>query len=479
MAGKSVRHFPFSPGGARIPAHGFETRGVRLSGIGEFAYTLLLGWMRGLVDWFWSMSSGTGNTGAWSWFLSNWKIWLVILLVGGLVVDWVMWIVRWRPYRLLLKKPQTAASGGPEEAWDSGVGYYEPETAMDAEEPSWADTTFASLSEIDPDWAGDVIITDEDEPLYDPDYAPRKPTLSEAQNAMPAAEGYYDDEDDVRPQESWPEVHGFAYTPEPAPSAPVMETVDLYEKPAVAQGLDPFAPYDAYPAQDEAPYEEPAPDVYEAPAQQAPQEETGPLMYGRPGLWPGMKYPFSNQGEDVATDSGEPQWTPEPEPEIEEYDPLFNPDAPQPPAQHRSRRRRRMRESSTDSWRVEEPQQETYLPSWVDTPLPPSEPYPDDDYGNDVTPPVDDKLLTSAAMPGAEKAERPAKRKRKNKGNEVDGLRTVTGKPAKPRGLLRFSLQEEPIHGLPPMELTNPFHPPVQPDNPDFIPDEGEEFSGR
>lgn len=441
-----------------------------MSGIGEFAYTLLLGWMRALVDWLWSMFSGTGNVGVWQWFLSNWKLWLIMLVVGGLVVDWLMWVVRWRPYRLLLSRFRRAAPAGAAdgEAWDSGVGYYEAETAMDTEAPDWTDTTFATLSEIDPDWAGNVVITEDDDPLYDPEYNPPKTIYNVESNVEPPqTEGFYDDED---PEDAWP-----------VDSQPT-------------QQFDPYAPYDAYaeaPAEtefypetyDEQPYDEapvkPEPYMPEPPIQaEEPTETTGPVMYGRPGLWPGAQYPFAQQDSAPAPEAfaapAEDDYAPEPAPEP--YDPLFNPDAPAP-AVRTPRRRRRLHEAAPHPWEREMPGKQISVPRWVDTPLPPSD-FDPDETAYQITRQEPDQRITGDPVRGAER--NPPKKKAslwaRSKKKDA-GPMTVTGKPAKPKGLRRFtSLQDEAIHGLPPLDLTDPFLPAAQPDNPDFVPDEGEEY---
>lgn len=63
------------------------------------------GWLKDGADWAagvvqnGSQSMG-GGMGALDWFAKNWIILLVTLIVIGLVVDWLVWMIRWRPYRL-------------------------------------------------------------------------------------------------------------------------------------------------------------------------------------------------------------------------------------------------------------------------------------------------------------------------------------------------------------------------------------------
>jgi len=67
----------------------------------------MLSWMRWLTGWFWNIvnSDSTGG-GFLVWFSDNWKSLTVFLIVVGLVVDWLVWLFRWRPYWLWLRKRQ-------------------------------------------------------------------------------------------------------------------------------------------------------------------------------------------------------------------------------------------------------------------------------------------------------------------------------------------------------------------------------------
>lgn len=486
--------------------------------------------MRALVDWFWSIFSGTGNTGAWSWFLSNWKIWLVVLLVGGLVVDWLTWVVRWRPYRLLTSRFRRApVEGQVEEAWDDGSGYYAMEAEEDMEPGEWTEAPFATLSEIDPDWAGDVVFAEEAPYEDDAPYMPGAQTQQDApythlyaaassarapyertfgmgrmdaeeEPEAPGVEAWetpayadeaadapaaWDDEDEAAPEISWEEA------PEEEPTYYEASSYDEAPERQPPEGFDPFAPYDAYEPQDVAEYEMDEPE--EAP--QAVSEDTGPTLYGRPGVWPGAQFPMPQQAQEEAP---EPAPTEE-SPVQEAYDPLFNPDAPQP-AEPR-RRRRRLREHVAPEWQQEDPlpaeepapaNEADAIPSWLSEPPPRQVRYQPPrmrprSLTSDRTVPAyvnemdqwADTRPSRVVRPeeiAAAQPEQPAKKRwfGRDKG---DAFRTVTGKPANPRGLKRFaSLQEDPIAGLPAMDLTDPFLPAARPDNVDFAPDEGEEY---
>ncbi len=67
----------------------------------------MLSWMRWLTSWFWNIvNAGSTGGGFLAWFSANWKSLTVFLIVVGLVVDWLVWLFRWRPYWLWLRKRQ-------------------------------------------------------------------------------------------------------------------------------------------------------------------------------------------------------------------------------------------------------------------------------------------------------------------------------------------------------------------------------------
>ncbi len=130
-----------------------------MSELGTTVYSVLLVWMRAVNDWFWSMLSG-GGSALYKLVLSHWKTWLIVLVAAGLVIDWLVWLVRWRPMRLIFGKRVTVPDDEDEEPeWDlDNQPYYGPDddddiSAMTVDQADWTDNTLRTLSEIDPDWA--------------------------------------------------------------------------------------------------------------------------------------------------------------------------------------------------------------------------------------------------------------------------------------------------------------------------------------
>jgi hypothetical protein len=81
---------------------------VGLEQIGGFSelislfFAAMMGWAHSLSNWVWSMISGSGKRGS-SWLTSNWIQLLVALIIIGVALDWLMWMLRWQPYKLWFK----------------------------------------------------------------------------------------------------------------------------------------------------------------------------------------------------------------------------------------------------------------------------------------------------------------------------------------------------------------------------------------
>lgn len=73
----------------------------------ESLVEIMLSWTRWLTGWFWNVINSDGlSNGFLSWFANNWVGLAVFLIVAGAIVDWLIWMIRWRPYWLWLRKRQ-------------------------------------------------------------------------------------------------------------------------------------------------------------------------------------------------------------------------------------------------------------------------------------------------------------------------------------------------------------------------------------
>lgn len=71
--------------------------------MGQFANTLfsaLLGWVQTAASWLWSLITNS-DMNAWiRWLLDHWLSLLMLLCIGGLVLDFIVYLIRWQPYRV-------------------------------------------------------------------------------------------------------------------------------------------------------------------------------------------------------------------------------------------------------------------------------------------------------------------------------------------------------------------------------------------
>lgn len=420
-----------------------------MSGVGELAYMILLGWMRALVNWFWRIISGGSGEGL-QWFLSNWKLWLIIILAGGMIIDWMTWLIRWRPYRVFLSRFSRGANKTPaplEESWDSGVGYYKPETMLDAEPADWSDTTLSTLSEIDPDWAGGVFV-DEDESLipqtttsfYGESYEEPSVVFKDAEDTT----GYWEDdpvdESDEAPWQALPYDEDNEQWEEPVPAEIYDEEEENEDEIAVhSQEIKYYDEDD----EDHQANQWAELDHYQQPDQPL-EEET---QYGRTQMWPAM-YPHIEklEAEPPAPDVNSPRnYYADDAFASEMDDPLYsNAGSEAPPPHRESRLLRRLRKSDDEISRRKRSRQS---------------------INENQEAPVFDKtrperlVQAVSSLPDQE---------------TTNSFRTVTGKPVKRQGLLRLSAtDDDPISGLPPMQVGNAFYPKAMPNNPDFSDDDG------
>lgn len=71
--------------------------------MGNFANTLfsvLLGWVQSATAWLWSLITSDGAGGLMGWVLDNWLLLAVALCLLGLIVDGIVYLLRWQPYRV-------------------------------------------------------------------------------------------------------------------------------------------------------------------------------------------------------------------------------------------------------------------------------------------------------------------------------------------------------------------------------------------
>ena len=71
--------------------------------MGAFADTLfsvLLSWVKSAVGSLVTLFESGGDRGLLAWLGNNWLFVVLVLIAGGLVADWLVWLVRWQPYHI-------------------------------------------------------------------------------------------------------------------------------------------------------------------------------------------------------------------------------------------------------------------------------------------------------------------------------------------------------------------------------------------
>ncbi len=75
------------------------------TGYANAVVNIMLGWLKGLANWVLKLFNLAGSGGnPLLWLSENWLKLLIVLLVAGVVLDWLVWMIRWRPYWVWFKR---------------------------------------------------------------------------------------------------------------------------------------------------------------------------------------------------------------------------------------------------------------------------------------------------------------------------------------------------------------------------------------
>ena len=91
---------------------------------------LMLGWLKGVASWILGLfdMAGTSAFSPLKWLSDNWQLMLVVLLAAGIIIDVLVWLLRWRPHWVWFNKKRIVINDdnffAGEELVDSGL--YDP-----------------------------------------------------------------------------------------------------------------------------------------------------------------------------------------------------------------------------------------------------------------------------------------------------------------------------------------------------------------
>lgn len=79
---------------------------MTISGYSNAIVDVMLGWLKGLANWVLRLFNlaGSVTTSPLLWLSQNWLKLLIFFLALGLIVDGLVWLIRWRPYWVWFRK---------------------------------------------------------------------------------------------------------------------------------------------------------------------------------------------------------------------------------------------------------------------------------------------------------------------------------------------------------------------------------------
>lgn len=118
-----------------------------MNGLANAILTLLLSWLRIIINRFWSLLNSESGTSFYQFLSQHWLKVLLVLLVGGFLLDRLIYFIRWQPFRVWFrrrrsadrKSAQNAVPAEPDYFADARSRYVQPPA-----EPVWqeSDTAF-------------------------------------------------------------------------------------------------------------------------------------------------------------------------------------------------------------------------------------------------------------------------------------------------------------------------------------------------
>ena len=79
---------------------------MTISGYSNAIVDVMLGWLKGLANWVLRLFNlaGSVNGNPLLWLSNNWSKLLIFFLALGIILDLLIWLIRWRPYWVWFRK---------------------------------------------------------------------------------------------------------------------------------------------------------------------------------------------------------------------------------------------------------------------------------------------------------------------------------------------------------------------------------------
>ena len=130
--------------------------------MGTFAdslFSVLMSWVRALVNALWALFTSERTTTL-EFLGKNWLLIVVVLVAAGLLMDWVIWLIRWRPYTLWAQRVRKILRIAPDEDEESLADAAAIIRASEQEE-LYPEEAIALEEEDEDDWLPEQPVFDE------------------------------------------------------------------------------------------------------------------------------------------------------------------------------------------------------------------------------------------------------------------------------------------------------------------------------
>lgn len=312
-----------------------------MNGFANAILTLLLSWMRVLINDLWRLLSSEDAGILYRFLAANWKLVVLILCAGGFVIDRIVYLIRWRPYYVWSSKlgrlrRRRAGRHGGMEASEAEAAYpaqeppvpddpdpYAPEAFGETYVPDFDVTrAYAPAADFAPssqspgmDQATVQYAPLEQDPFYTPYTQPYQPP-QDLDPVFDDAEDRWEEADAlVRPLWNNPAKGMDTSFGEPRPEpiqfirdmqagfAPPKPPEELYAPPAAPVPPPAVESTPVHPGLDAEEFRERL-GLTQAPPLSTPQEEPEEAQEGRPVMQPPVFHPFTMRSDAPAPTQG-------------------------------------------------------------------------------------------------------------------------------------------------------------------------------